>query len=239
MEVCRRETFSNLLKQVGKSSQAKKGFFLETCERRSRKKKVSFNCELKLLILVRSVQSYILVCSCRRLAGFLERCVIEPMLSYRGTSALDQSRTADLRSVRLTSWECLPSKFNVQPRERMREACVKIKNDVTNFNVVFEWRGDGRTATFENVLEFAKTTRSWFQLEKTTASPHEYNVIDFEKKVFDDMVNNQRIGVRPTPSLDKCDRIMECMDIDELDEFFEMEEKNGGEIDPTLMLEIT
>ena len=31
------------------------------------------------------------------------------MLSYRGTSALDQSRTADLRSVRLTSWECLPS----------------------------------------------------------------------------------------------------------------------------------
>ena len=104
-------SFSDFTHWVGMGGKRKKGFFLETCERRSRKKKVSFNGELKLLILVRSVQSYILVCSCRRLAGFLERCVIEPKLSYRGTSALDQSRTADLRSVRLTSWECLPSRI--------------------------------------------------------------------------------------------------------------------------------
>jgi hypothetical protein len=109
--------------------------------------------------------------------------------------------------------------------ERMRETYEKIKTDTTNFNVVFEWRGDGRTATFENVLDFAKTTRSWFRLDTTTASPHECNVIDFEKKAFDDMVNNQRIGERPTPSLDKYDRIMECMDTDELDEFFEMEKR--------------
>jgi hypothetical protein len=56
------------------------------------------------------------------------------------------------------------------------------------------------------------------------ASPHNLDVSDFEQQAFEDMINSQRIGERPIPSLNKGDRIVECMSMDELEEFIAKEE---------------
>ena len=78
--------------------------------------------------------------------------------------------------------------------------------------------------------------RSSFRLETTTSSPQKLDVSEFEEKTYEDMINNQRIGEKQTPSLDKCDRIIECITLEELDEFFEKDEDRNDAIE--LLLEI-
>ena len=52
--------------------------------------------------------------------------------------------------------------------ERAREAYTKIKKDTVNFNVIFEWKEEHseRKSTIQNILDFARSTSSWVQLEK-------------------------------------------------------------------------
>jgi hypothetical protein len=62
-------------------------------------------------------------------------------------------------------------------------------------------------------------------------------VSDFEEQAFEDMINSQRIGERSIPSLNKYDRAIECMTVDELDEFIVMEENKDDMIASTPTIE--
>ena len=85
--------------------------------------------------------------------------------------------------------------------DRANEALDRINQDVTNFHLFFEWRGenDGQLKKVDNILDFAKTTTSWHCPNKVGNSMSELNVHRFEAEMFNKLVTNQRVGEREPP----------------------------------------
>ena len=107
--------------------------------------------------------------------------------------------------------------------DRANEALDRINQDVTNFHLFFEWRGenDGQFKKVDNILDFATTTTSWHCPNKVGNSMSGLNVHRFEAEMFHKLVTNQRVGEREPPPVNGEDKIVECMNIDDLEQLLD------------------
>ena len=110
--------------------------------------------------------------------------------------------------------------------ERAGEALDTIKQGSMDFHRFYEWRGNHRVdmRKVEHILDFALSTKVWHCPNIRTSTSGGTDAQQVEEDIYDTMVTRQRVGERDPPPTTGEDQILECMRLEEVEDFLAEEE---------------